>query len=155
MAEARDIAGRAAALAAPVVRRLGCELVDCRYANEGGRWILRVILEKEGGISLNDCVAVSEELSPLLDVEDFIPHSYHLEISSPGVDRPLREPEDFVRFAGRRVWLQTSRSIRGRRRFQGILDGLEDDTVMLHGPGGDRIRIPLSEVKSARLDPEL
>lgn len=139
-------------LARPVVAALGIELVDVEYVKEGGRWYLRVFIDKPGGVTLDDCQAVSERLDPLLDETDPIPHSYHLEVSSPGVERPLKKPSDYERFAGRRVQLTTFTSLDGQKRFTGRLVGLTDQQqVVLVTDDGQERRIPLAQVASARL----
>ncbi|WP_027718248.1 ribosome maturation factor RimP [Desulfovirgula thermocuniculi] len=138
-------------LARPVVASLGMELVDVEYVKEGGRWYLRVFIDKPGGVTLDDCQAVSERLDPLLDETDPIPHSYHLEVSSPGVERPLKKPSDYERFAGRRVQLTTFTSLDGQKRFTGHLVGLVDQEVVLVTDDGRERRIPLAQVAQARL----
>lgn len=155
MAEAQSIRERTAALAERVASRLGCELVDCEYVNQGGNWYLRIYIDRDGGITLDDCSAVSRQLSAALDVEDFVPHSYNLEVSSPGLHRPLRSARDFERFAGERVRIKTYAPIRGKRQFSGVLEGLENETLVILGPTGDRVEIPLERVAKAQLDPEL
>jgi ribosome maturation factor RimP len=91
----------------------------------------------------------------VLDVEDFIPHAYNLEVSSPGIDRPLITPEDYHRFTGEPVRIQTSTPVLGRRRFRGTLEKLEDQVVTVADEAGQRFDIPLDRVRKARLDPQL
>ena len=150
-----SIQEQAADLAERVARREGCELVKCEYTNHAGSWRLRVFIDKEGGVTLDDCGAVSQELSVLLDVEDFIPHTYHLEVSSPGVFRNLEDDRDFGRSIGERVSVKTFAPQRGRRRFQGILAGFDDDQLTIREPGGEIFEIPRDRVASIRLDPEI
>ncbi|MGB9802523.1 ribosome maturation factor RimP [Desulfofundulus sp.] len=138
-------------LATPLVTGLGLELVDVEYVKEGGRWYLRIFIDKPGGVTLDDCQAVSERLDPLLDEADPIPHSYHLEVSSPGIERPLKKPADFERFSGCRVQVTTFSSQGGRRKFTGRLEGLEGQMVVLTLDDGQEQRIPLPEVATARL----
>ncbi len=138
-------------LATPLVTGLGLELVDVEYVREGGRWYLRIFIDKPGGVTLDDCQAVSESLDPLLDEMDPIPHSYHLEVSSPGIERPLKKPADFERFSGRRVQVTTFTPQDGQKKFTGRLEGLRNEMVVLTLDDGRERYIPLPQVASARL----
>jgi ribosome maturation factor RimP len=126
-----------AALVEPVLGAMGMELVDLQYTHEGRDWYLRFFIDKEGGVTLDDCAEVSREIGTLLDVEDLVHTAYRLEVSSPGIDRPLKKIEDFRRFAGRLVKIKTFESLdpdqRGHQRktFVGQLLGVEDDTVRI------------------------
>lgn len=151
----RTVRERAAELAARVAAREGCEVVHCEFVKEGPDWTLRVYIDRHGGVALEDCAAVSRQLSTALDVEDFIDRSYNLEVSSPGVFRPLFGADDYRRFEGRRVRISTMAPVRGRRTFVGELGGLVDDTVTIHEPGGRTFEIPLDKVGKANLEPEL
>lgn len=141
-------------LVQPILDALGLELVDLEFVREGGRWFLRVFIDKPGGVSLTDCQSVAERLGPLLDVKDPIPHAYHLEVSSPGLDRPLKKPADYVRYQGRKVQVRTYAPIQGRRRFVGRLQkaGPEEITVEVDGV---EFTIPLAQIAAARLAVEL
>ena len=150
-----SIQEQATDLAERVAHREGCELVQCEYINYAGSWRLRVFIDKTGGVTLEDCSAVSQQLSILLDVEDFIPHSYHLEVSSPGIFRTLEGERDFERSVGERVKVKTFAPQRGRRRFCGILDGFDDDSLTVREPDGEVFEIPMERVASIRLDPEV
>ncbi|MBF8297421.1 MAG: uncharacterized protein HW395_78, partial [candidate division NC10 bacterium] len=99
--------------ALPLLQELGFELVEVEFRREVSGWILRLYLDKSGGLTLGDCQRASEELSDLLDVEDLVDHPYSLEISSPGLNRPLSQEADFLRFAGQRARLTTSQAIAG------------------------------------------
>ena len=138
-------------LVEPVVAGLGFELVGVEF--DAHQRILRVYIDHENGVVVDDCSKVSHQLSGLLDVEDPIPGNYHLEISSPGMDRPLFTPEHFERFKGALVRLQLSRSIDGRRRFKAQLLGMAGDKVVL-ADGGTRFEIPFDFIDRARLVPE-
>lgn len=129
------------------------ELVDVTFRPEGGRRILRVTLDRPGGITLDDCQAVSNALSALLDEEDPIPYSYYLEVSSPGVDRPLVREEDYRRFAGQQVKVSTYAPIDGRKNWQGELIGLTDGQVRLM-VDQQLVSIPYEMVARARLVPQ-
>ncbi|OIO09148.1 MAG: hypothetical protein AUJ52_06995 [Elusimicrobia bacterium CG1_02_63_36] len=130
------------------------ELVDMKYLQEGGRWILRFFVDKHGGVTLDDCQRISEKVGSILDATDMMTHSYCLEVSSPGVDRILKKAKDFKRFSGQRVKVRLKTAVDGRRRFQGYLQGMENDGLLLEN-GGSTIRLPLAAVEEARLDPEL
>ena len=153
--ETTTVEERAAALARRVAAREGCELVHCEYVNQAGRWVLRLFIDRADGVTIDDCSVVSRQMSAVLDVEDFIPHAYNLEVSSPGLDRPLHSADDFRRFLGERAKVRTATAVRGRRRFSGLVSGVEGNIVTLEEPGGQRFEIPLEQVRSARLDPEL
>jgi len=146
---------RVAPLAARIAAREGCELVHCEYLNDCGRWYLRLYIDHEDGITTEECTSVSRQVSAVLDVEDFIPHAYNLEVSSPGLNRPLNTREDYRRFSGEPVRIRTASPILGRRRFRGILDEFKDDVVTVTDTEGRAFEIPLEKVHSARLDPQI
>jgi ribosome maturation factor RimP len=148
---ANDIAGRVEEMARPVAESKGLELVEVQYAGEGGRRYLRVFLDKPGGISLDDCEAVSRELDRVLDDADFIPHSYVLEVSSPGLERPLKRREDFARFNGRLVLIHTYAPLNGRKKFSGrLMDSGENGVTVLIGEH-ETATIPWNQIARARL----
>jgi len=149
-----EILRRTRALAEPILADLGLELVEVEFRREAQGMVLRVYLDRPGGITLADCQRVSEELGDHLDVEDFIEHAYHLEVSSPGLDRPLTRDDDFVRFAGQTVNVLTSDDVDGRHNFRGRLVGLEAGTVFLDLPEGGQAAIPRGLILRARLHPE-
>ena len=141
-------------LAAAVAARHGATLFSLDVGSEGRRPIVRVSVERDGGLSVEDCARISEELSRALDLHDPIPHAYRLEVSSPGLDRPLRSAEDFVRFAGRKIELTTREPIEGRRRWRGRLVGLDGTDVVLE-VDAHTARLPLERVATARLVVEM
>lgn len=128
----------------------GVEIVDVEYVKERGEYFLRVFIDKPGGVTLDDCQAFSEVLSDRLDEVDPIPHSYSLEVSSPGLERPLKKPEDYQRFAGRKIRLRTFAPVDGRKNWQGTLLGLEGDQVALE-VDGKTVRLPFASVARAQL----
>ena len=136
----------------PVLQQQGLELVEITLRVEGGRWILRVTIDREEGVQVHHCTAVSRELSVHLDVEDLIPVKYFLEVSSPGLDRPLKDEKDFERFAGRLVKIKTARSISGRRKISGTIEGISDGVVSVILDDGIKLRVPVEDISSARLD---
>ncbi len=137
-------------ISAPVIEDLGLELVEVEFLKEGGRWILRVYIDKPGGISHADCEMVSKKLDPLLDEKDIVPHTYYLEVSSPGMERPLKKLADFQRFRGRMVRVTTYTPLEGRKKFTGRLGEIMGGAVVIEEEGGSRA-VPLEQVASARL----
>jgi len=133
----------------PTVSGLGYELVTLERV---GRGLLRVYIDQPAGITVDDCARVSNQLTRLFMVEN-VDYS-RLEVSSPGLDRPLVKPADFERFAGERAQLRLQQPIEGRKRFAGVLKGLQDDAVLLE-MDGVLLALPLAEVESARLAPDL
>lgn len=113
----------------PIVEEHGFELVDVEYVKEGGTWYLRTYIDKPGGISIDDCEAVSRRLSNILDEKDYIEDSYIMEVSSPGLGRPLKKEKDFARSIGKEVEIRTYRMIDGQKEFTGILKEYDEDTV--------------------------
>ena len=136
-----------------MVDGLGFELVDVEFQS-GGIGVLRVYIDKAGGIGLEDCAEASQQISALLDVEDPIPGSFTLEVSSPGLDRRLRTLEHFERYVGQRVKVQTKMPVFGRKRFTGELAGIEGGEICLD-VDGQKHRVQLADIHSARLVPEL
>lgn len=149
-------------LAAPIVTEFGLELVDIEYRQQGHQWLLCLYIDKEGGVTLDDCANFSRELSTLLDVEDVVPTAYRLEVSSPGLDRPLKKGGDFTRFAGEMVKIKM-RSLmdpdaRGytRKTFVGVLHGLDGDDVVVEqsDSAGGNVRLPLQGIDKANIEPQ-
>ncbi len=135
----------------PAVTAMGFELVGVEFIH-GKRGLLRIYIDHEDGIGVDDCSAVSYQVSGLLDVEDPIRGQYTLEVSSPGLDRPLFQARDYERFAGYDVKLRLSVPVAGRRRFKGTLVGLRDDRVVLR-MDDEELVVPLHEIDQARLVP--
>jgi ribosome maturation factor RimP len=139
----------------PLLDAEGFSLVDVEYKRERGGWVLRVFIDKESGVTLDDCARVSREFGQLLDVEDIIPTSYQLEVSSPGLDRPLKKEEDFVKYSGRKVRIKTKEQVSGRRNFKGALLGCTEGKVMVKVEGSGVFTIPFSAILKANLEIEL
>lgn len=116
---------------APFVAKEGCELIDADLVFESCRKILRLYIDRPGGVGLHDCERVSHAVEDVLEVEQVVPGSYRLEVSSPGLNRPLRKPEHFQAAVGRRVHVVTCEKIGGRRNFRGILKRVENNSVVL------------------------
>jgi ribosome maturation factor RimP len=136
----------------PAVSALGFELVGVEFVS-GRRGLLRLYIDSEDGISIDDCQAVSHQVSGLLDVEDPIPGQYSLEVSSPGLDRPLFRAADFERFAGHEVRLRLVAPLEGRRKFRGVLVGLRDGRVVVQVEEQELV-VALEEIDEARLVPD-
>lgn len=137
-------------LAEPVVQENGCTLWDVEYVREAGQWYLRLYLDKEGGVDILDCEAVSRKVSDLLDEVDPIEGSYMFEVSSAGAERQLKRPTDFARFMGQPVLVKTYKSRNGQKEFPGVLAGYEDGAVLLD-MGGEPVRFEKAEVALVRL----
>ncbi|MCB1762082.1 MAG: ribosome maturation factor RimP [Gammaproteobacteria bacterium] len=140
-------------LFAPVVEAMGYELVGVEYLNRGRGSLLRIYIDQPEGITLDDCSRVSHQISGILDVEDPIEENYNLEVSSPGLDRPLFGRRDFERFIGNRVMLKLRTKISGQRRFVGKLLGMEQEEILL-AVGDETLRLPLDQIDKAKLVPE-
>lgn len=129
----------------------GYELVEVEHGREGRGRILRLFIDKDGAVTLDDCAAASQFVGVLLDAGDFIDGPYSLEVSSPGFDRPVRKAEDFERFAGERIRLTAHTAVDGRRRFQGVLQGYGDGLVKIDCDG-TLYEVHIENLKKARLD---
>lgn len=125
-------------LALPIVEKNSFELVDVEFVKEGANWYLRVYIDKEGGITLDDCQIVSEELSVELDKADPIDQRYFLEVSSPGIERPLKKDRDFERYKGHPVKVKTFNAIDGKKDFEGELVGLIDNKIVIKTDAGHK-----------------
>jgi ribosome maturation factor RimP len=136
----------------PVVNAIGYELVLLEFSPRDGTGMLRLFIDAPDGITLDDCEKVSREVAATLDVEDAISSAYRLEISSPGLDRPLVKPEHYRRFKGETARIQTLAPIAGRRRFQGVLLDASDDAVSIETADGP-ITLPLADIDKAKLVP--
>ncbi len=152
-----DILNGVTQLAQPILDSMGLELVDIEYGRAGRDAVLRLFIDKEGGVTLDDCADMSHELSAVLDIEDVIPCHYTLEVSSPGLDRPLKKPADYEKFAGRLVKVKTYEPLADdsgnkRKTFLGHLDGLSGGVVRLTLAEGQTASIPLERVAKANLE---
>jgi ribosome maturation factor RimP len=148
-----DAADRVRQILDPIIESVGVSLWDLEFHKQGPRWLLRIYIDRdEGGVTLNDCETVSRDLSAVLDVEEVIPHSYTLEVSSPGLDRALLRPEHFERFTGSLVRVKTFQLVNGQKVFRGRLLGLEDGVVKLELQEGPVIEVPLADITKASLE---
>ncbi|MDQ7038147.1 MAG: ribosome maturation factor RimP [Aquificota bacterium] len=152
--DSKEISRRIRELVKPVVENLGYRLFDVEFKPERG-WVLRVIIDKQGGVTVGDCEEVSRKISALLDVEDIIPFSYTLEISSPGLTRPLEKPDHYEFFKGRLVRVFLKEPVSGRRELTGYVEGVREGIITLRErEKGEEIHIPFSVIARGRLEPE-
>ena len=114
-----------------VLESMGIELVEVQFRREGHGWVLRLYIDRKDGLNLDDCAAVSREMSTWLDVEELIEHAFHLEVSSPGLERPLKKVKDFERFAGRKARIKLREPFNEQRVFIGIIDQVNEEKVVL------------------------
>ena len=147
MEQVREIAER-------VATSEGFELVDVELHGRGPGAVLRIFLDKPGGISLEDCQSLSRQVGTILDIEGFMTARYTLEVSSPGLDRQLKKPADFERFAGRKVKFLLRNIEPGRQRFQGLLLGLAEGKVKVQDEFGSAFDIAFEQIERANLVPE-
>ena len=135
MSKASAYEAKTESLILPILERMQFELVDVEYVKEGGIYYLRAYIDKEGGITVNDCEAVAREMNVLLDEKDFIPDSYTFEVSSPGLGRPLKKEKDYVRNMGEEIEIRTYRAINRNKEFYGILVAYDNDSVTIDADG--------------------
>jgi ribosome maturation factor RimP len=134
----------------PILMAEELELVDVEYKKEGKSWVLRIFIDKEGGVTIADCQKVSRLTGDLIDVEETITTTYSLEVSSPGLNRVLKREEDFLKFKGRQIYLHSLSPIDNRKKFNGILTDFKDQTVFIE-VDGEVLGIPLRHVGKANL----
>lgn len=138
-------------IAARIVSEMGIELVHCQIAGTKRNPIVRVFIDKPGGVTIEDCSNVSRAIEAILDVEDLIPTSYVLEVSSPGLDRELFGLKDFAKFIGRKAKVRTSDAINGQRIFSGRIEGVEDDIVIIDDKTSGLAKLAIGSVAKANL----
>ncbi len=154
-AERTEILEKVRGMAGQVLDHAGMQLVHLEIQREPRGLILRLYIDKDGGVTLDDCAHVSRQISAQLDLDDPLEDRYTLEVSSPGLDRPLFTDLDFTRFAGRSIRLSTHVPLDGRRHFQGRLDGIVEGSVRMTLEGGRQVDIPRDQVAKARLEVEI
>jgi ribosome maturation factor RimP len=135
----------------PLVEQEGYELVDLVYRRERSGWVLRLYIDQPGGVTIDDCVKISGRAGDVLEVKDIIPSAYNLEVSSPGLDRPLRTEKDFLRAVNKRVKVQTREPIEGKSTLNGIVIACDSEAVALDCDGL-HFRVPLHQVARAQYD---
>ena len=135
----------------PIIEKNQFELVDVEYVKEGSNWYLRAFIDKPGGITINDLEGVSRKLSDLLDEEDFISDAYILEVSSPGLGRPLKKDRDFDRSIGEEIEVHLYRSLNGNKQYVGLLKSYDKDTITIEDEDGSEIALDRVNVSLVRL----
>ena len=151
MSRREDYEKKSEELLIPIIDEMGFELVDVEYVNEGGNYYLRAYVDKEGGITIDDCEAVSRAFNEKLDEEDFIDEAYIMEISSPGLGRPLKKEKDFVRSMGQELELHTYKAIDKQKEFFGILKAYDKETVTIETEEGEEMTFQRKELSLIRL----
>ena len=151
MSKASNYEAKTESLILPILQRLDFELVDVEYVKEGSIYYLRAYIDKEGGITVNDCEVVAREMNDLLDKEDFIPDSYTFEVSSPGLGRPLKKEKDYVRNMGKEVEIRTYRAINRSKEFYGLLTAYDNDSVTIDADGEEMCfnRVDIALIRQA------
>jgi len=149
----KEILERVRPIADRILMNQGMELVEVEYRREARGWVLRLTIDKEGGVTLDDCSRVSQEVGRELDVEDFISAPYVLEVSSPGLTRPLRSEKDFIKHCNRLIKLRTVDPINSRQQFKGKLLGVSNNQIELEVEEGI-VQIPLAKIAKANLEIE-
>lgn len=148
---AGDIVRKAWQELEPEIAEQGYELIEVQFGRHGRGSLLRLFIDKDGGVTLDDCANVSQVVSAVLDKTDFVEGSYMLEVSSPGFDRPLRKPKDFERFTGEAIKLKTHEPVEGRKQFSGTLQGFRDGLVLVDCQG-TQYEIHVENIQKANLD---
>lgn len=150
----RQAPAKIQALIQPAVQALGYELVGIEHLSQGRHSLLRIYIDSEDGITLDDCERVSHQVSGLLDVEDAIHGHYNLEVSSPGLDRPLFSEEQFQRFSGKEAKVRLSVPMDGRKNFTGVIRGVSDGKVILE-VDQQTVELPFDSIEKANLNPDI
>lgn len=150
MSKASVYEAKTESLIMPILDRLNFELVDVEFVKEGGTWYLRAYIDKEGGITVNDCEDVAREMNVLLDEEDFIPDAYVFEVSSPGLGRPLKKEKDYIRNMDKEIEIRTYKAINRCKEFYGLLKAYDKDTVTIETEDGENIIFNKSEIALIR-----
>jgi len=151
MAKHSEVIGKVSEIIRRVIEGTDLELVEVKYLRERGKWVLQIYIDKPTGVTVEDCRWVNDEVGRELDQLDFLPYAYMLEVSSPGVERLLSRKEDFERFTGKKVEIRTQTLYRGKKKFTGILRGMEEDQVLLEEESGEIFSFPVKEISFARL----
>ena len=151
MSEPKRIVNEVSFLTESLLPEFGMELVDVEFQFERGRWILRVFIDKQGGVTIDDCASISRELGDLIEAENIISFSYVLEVSSPGLNRPLTKEADFICSIGKMVQLKMTRPINKRKNFAGYLADIKEGVISLVMDDNNLVELPLNEIDKARL----
>lgn len=151
MAKANNTEKRVEELVMPIIEKNNFELVDVEFVKEGQNWFLRLYVDKPGGILIDDCELVSREVEKLLDESDPIEQAYILEVSSPGLDRPLKKDKDFERYKGEIIDIKLYKPVNGKKAYEGELVGLIDGKIVIKDENDDEISFERKDVGSVRL----
>lgn len=152
MAKKENTALTVRSIAEPLAKELGLKIWDVRYLKEGTQWYLRVFIDKDGGVGIDDCVEMSHALDKPLEEADLIAQSYTLEVCSPGIERELTRPEHFEGFIGSKVTVKLIRPIDGKRDFKGVLESYDNGAVVLRAEDGSGISFEKKEASWIKLD---
>lgn len=151
MSKRQNYEARTEELITPIIGRMNFELVDVEYVKEGSTWYLRAYIDKEGGITVNDCADVAREMNEILDREDYVEDSYIFEVSSPGLGRPLKKEKDYIRSMGKNVEIRTYRAINKEKEFYGVLKAYDETTVMIENEDGEELTFEKADIALIRL----
>lgn len=151
MSKKEQYEARTEELIQPIVDRMNFELVDVEYVKEGSVWYLRAYIDKEGGITVNDCEAVAREMNEILDREDYVEGSYTFEVSSPGLGRPLKKEKDYKRSMGKEIEIRTYRAINREKEFRGVLKAYDDASVTIETEDETEMKFEKTEIALIRL----
>jgi ribosome maturation factor RimP len=144
------ITGQVTDLIEPILHEMDFELVDVDYLSEHGKWVLRIYIDRAGGVTIDDCARISGELGDLIDIKDIVRHEYVLEVSSPGLNRPLKNEADFARVIGKKVKVKMRMPVNGRRNFSGYLKDVRDHIIYIEDEG-ELITLSWPEIDKANL----
>jgi ribosome maturation factor RimP len=144
------ITGQVTDLIEPILHEMDFELVDVDYLSEHGKWVLRIYIDRAGGVTIDDCARISGELGDLIDIKDIVRHEYVLEVSSPGLNRPLKNEADFARVIGKKVKVKMRMPVNGRRNFSGYLKDVRDHIIYIEDEEG-LITLSWPEIDKANL----
>lgn len=147
----KNIEAKVEEFTSPLVESLGYELVDIEFVKESGEWYLRFYIDSENGIQIDDCTKVSRALSDILDEKDPIEQSYYLEVSSPGLDRPLKKDDDFVKYIDKKIKIKFYKEFMGKKSLEGILKGKVDNKILVN-VNNEELQIEKELVVSVRLN---
>lgn len=150
MADLTLVTKQVSDLVEPILDELGFELIDVEYLTDRGRWVLRLYIDREGGVTIDDCAKVSNELGDLIDIKNIIEHEYFLEVSSPGLNRPLKKEADFIRVIGKKVKVRTKTPLNGQRNFMGVLKDFKERELHIQSEG-QLITVAWSDIEKANL----
>ena len=151
MSETKKIINEVSPLVEGFLHESGMEMVDLEFQFESGRWTLRIFIDKKGGVTVDDCANVNKELGYLIEAKNIIDYHYVFEVSSPGLNRPLRKEQDFIRSIGKMIKLELARPVNKRSKFTGRLTNIREGMISLLVDDGSLVELPLKEIDKARV----